>query len=896
MAVAFATFPQAAKAIPASPKPIKVTQPDGSTTEVRLYGDEHRWIMTTADGSRIVSRDSDGLYQASEAFDPTEFSRKLTKARHKSSGARLGGSGFPTHGQQKALAILVEYPKTDLHPEGREFTIANPRQHFADLLNKEGYDTDGSTGSVRDYFLDASSGVLDLKFDVFGPIVLSEDLSYYTKKTNGENLNAWRMVEEACRALDRQIDFTEYDRDNDGIIDNVYLFYAGEGGATSAYPDDCIWQHAADIENITGKQFIFDGRRLNHYACSNEYRIITDASGNSRKIAEGIGTVCHEFSHVLGLPDLYDTSGMGIYTPGVWAIMDTGCHLNDSRTPPHYTALERMMLGWIDPIVIEKKPQTLTLRDIGHNEAYRIDTPNDNEYFILENRQQSGQDTYLPGHGLLVWHIKYVEDYWNANQVNTRVNDMGVDIVRADGIKSDNSRDGDTFPGASKVSALGDDGFPNMLTSNSLRTETPLSRITEAGGLISFDVCKTVSQLDKVTGLKATDIVPDGFTASWDEVNNAAGYRLNVYTMSGATMIPVGMYHDLNVSSSSVRVNGLEPATDYLFTVRAVSGAISGAESDECHVTTPAMTFAYSTPAGVTVTDVAATSFTVTWDALDDAADYSLTVFTKESGQSESTGVDFTDGVDILPGGWVTNSNFTISMNGYYGNASPSLSLPDDYGRLQSPLLPNALTGLSFWYRERSGSGDGHIEIGVLTDDGWIEADRIELPSGMSEGIAYRMNSEMIPENAMAIRIVYRRGNRGSLAIDDVIAEYAGPAVNMPLPDWDDRNLGSTATTASVSDLTAGHDYYVTVRGIDASGMRSRPSDEVRVTAGSAIGNINGTKPTISVDSDGRIIVEGADSADLTIYDLQGRKIGQRLPSHGIYILKYREITAKIIF
>ncbi|MDE5971436.1 MAG: hypothetical protein K2G94_01675, partial [Muribaculaceae bacterium] len=160
--VAFAACPEAAQAIPAIPSPIKVKQPDGSVIEIRLHGDEHHSAITTADCTRVLRRDPDGRYIAGETFDLAGF------RRHNAPPARRlsGENGFPTHGKQKALAILVEYPETDKHPSGRKFTIDNPRQHFDDMLNKEGFDTDGATGSVRDYFLDASSGIFDLTFDV----------------------------------------------------------------------------------------------------------------------------------------------------------------------------------------------------------------------------------------------------------------------------------------------------------------------------------------------------------------------------------------------------------------------------------------------------------------------------------------------------------------------------------------------------------------------------------------------------------------------------------------------------------------------------------------------------------------------------------------------------------
>ncbi len=895
MAVAFVAFTGIGHAMPASPKPLRTVDSDGRVVDVRVHGDEHFHVITDTECNRLLTVDASGRYVDAGAFDAVQFEQRRAAMRKTRGPARVFGSeGFPAHGKQRALAILVEYPETDEHPDGRRFTIDNPRQHFDDLLNKPGYNTDGATGSVRDYFLDASNGVFDLTFDVYGPVTLEHDLSFYLAN---ENLNAWNMTEEACRALDSEIDYSIYDRDHNGVIDNVYIFYAGEGGATSANPEDCIWQHAADIEMITGRQFVFDNVRLNHYACSNEYRMVKDNSGSLVRQAEGIGTVCHEFSHVLGLPDFYDTSNMGIYTVGKWALMDTGCHLNDSRTPPNYTAIERSMLGWLDPIVIGTEPRSLSLREISTNEAYRINTPNPDEYFLLENRQLNGWDAYLPAHGMLVWHIIYSKDYWDANQVNTQAGRLGIDIVRADAIMGDDSLDGDVFPGSGKVTELTDNGYPNMLTNDGKFTEAPISRIAEAGGVITFDICKSVSQLGKTTGLKAVSVTPTSFTAAWDATTNAAGYVVNVYTRENGNTEPVGRYHDLNVSANSVEVTGLQPETTYYITVRAVAGTVMGEVSDECSVTTSAMSFGYTSPAGTSVAEVSDNSFKAVWEALPGAVDYSLNVYTKEAGEPVKTGVDFSDGLDLLPDGWVTNCSFTLSMNGYYGASAPALSMADDYGRLQSPLLPGKLLGLTFWYRERSGSGESRIEISVLEGQSWAVVDVVDLPSRMSEGVMYTLPSDKIPADADAVRIVYRRVSKGSLAIDDVVASYAGPSRNIALPAWNEKRLGSDATEAVVDGLQAATEYYFTVRGIDGDGVSSQLSDEVRVLTKTP-GGINDAATSrlkITVDPDGYVNVSGAEGT-VTVYDLYGRETGLRLPARGVYIVRVDGISEKIIY
>lgn len=888
-------------AMPASPFPLTVCNSDGSTVEVRLHGDETFHVITSADNKWLLERNGQGDYFKTAPFDSLGFVSRYRLAKAKAAvlaqPAKLGGSGFPAHGQQRAIAILVEYPETEQHPEGRRFRIENPRQHFDDMLNAPDYNNDGATGSVHNYFFDSSNGQLDLRFDVYGPITLENDLSFYTKLINGENLNAWCMAEEACRAVDDVVDFATYDRDNDGIIDNVYIFYAGEGGATSANPADCVWQHAADIEKITGKQFKFDNLRLNHYACSNEYRYVTGASSETVIQAEGIGTVCHEFSHVLGLPDFYDVTGGGTTTPGQWAIMDTGCHLNDSRTPPLYSAIERLLLGWIEPVLIGKEPKSLSLRNIAENEAYRINTPNDNEYFLLENRRQKGWDSFLPGHGMLVWHINYNPDYWNSNQVNTRPIAPGVDIVRADGIFGLATQTGDPFPGSENVTALNDEGYPNMRTQDYKPTGAPISNITEVGEMISFDICKSVSSLGKVDGLKADNITPTAFLASWNITHPLAGYVLNVYSRDNDGITYTGVYHDLNVSSNEVQVKGLTPGTRYFFTVKAVVGNVSGEVSDEYSLVTPEMTFEFMSPSGVEVSEVTDNSFNVVWNPLDRAVDYAVTVSTEQPGETRSVEVDFTDGIENLPAGWTTNSNFTMSMNGYYGSAAPSLSMTDDYGRIQSPVLPSSLCGLAFWYRERSGDGNAYIDIELFVNGEWRSVDKVALSGSMSNGEVYSLSAGKIPDGVSAVKIVYHKSGKGSLAIDDIKVEYAGTITLIPLDGWNDHRLGSDVTEADVTDLDAGKEYYFSVCGIDDKGLRSSFSEPLKiVTANNAAVSVaDDCRLKIVVDGNGNVSVPDFEGT-VEIFDINGRNVGMHLPVRGIYILKTDVYTEKIVY
>lgn len=243
-------------------------------------------------------------------------------------------------------------------------------------------------------------------------------------------------------------------------MDNIYIIYAGFGESTGNASDaDCIWPHSHDVQSGYNYQKYYypdlaasekrdnyyDGLLLNHYACSNEL-IYTN-------YPDGLGTFCHEFSHVMGLPDLYYTgdSEIPINTPSTWSILDIGCYLNNSRTPPLYSSFERMSLGWMKPKVIDS-PAHLTLEPLSDsNSAYLVQTEVDNEFFLFENRQNEGWDSYLAGNGMLVWHIDYDENLWFRNEVNNNRVHQNVDLVEAVSRTGINASANDPFPGGANV-------------------------------------------------------------------------------------------------------------------------------------------------------------------------------------------------------------------------------------------------------------------------------------------------------------------------------------------------------------------------------------------------------------------------------------------------------------
>lgn len=866
----------AAAALPAVPTPMRHTLPDGSVVWLTLHGDEHNHWYTDPAGE-VVELTEDGKVSPSRIPE-----------RHAPSPLRVASTtGFPAHGRQKALAVMVEFPSTASHPEGLRFTTPGAHHHFNALLNDPDFSADGATGSVRQYFLDSSQGQFDIEFDLFGPLTLKHDYTYYAQKTNGQDLNAWEIAVEALTQLDESVDFHDYDRDEDGIIDNVYIFYAGPGAATGGDYATSIWQHAGNVEGISHQTFLFDGLRLNHYACSNEYR---HSATQGLRICEGIGTVVHEFSHVMGLPDLYDTYGTS-YTPGPWSVMDTGCHLNESRTPPLYSAFERESLDWKQPQLLGSRPETVTLCPSLGMDAVRINTSNADEYFLLENRQTDGWDAYLPAHGLLVWHICYSKDNWTYNQVNTNPARPGVQIVEADGMPTANTRGGDTFPGTSGLTLLTDDGWPNMLTVDGKPTGCPISQIMEAGGVVTFQTMRHVSSLDKVEGLKTEALHPETATIAWSpSAHPDALYLLSLYTKDdNGTHRPVSAYRDLTVHKPRRRVDGLKPSTEYFVTVKAKVGDVVSPASDELSFITPEWSFAHTAPNKPHVSEIMHDGFALTWSPLEDAVDYRVGVYTRCDCSLAGEDCTFDLPLSQLGSLWTTDCTFTSAIQGYYGQNPPAISLSEHGNYFGSIDLDEELHHLSFWYRERNGSGDNSLSILALVGNEWEVLESLPLEKSQPERIA----GVSFPENCTAFRIRYDRIGKGSLCIDDVALQWWGDTDYLPVFDGELPSTGGD-TVYTHSGLSADSEYIVFVHGVDAQGVESMPSERLVVrTAQSSLHRPLPQMTVPQVGPDRKITVEG--DSNLKIYAPQGLPVSNPVPCSGIYFVVHHEKTFKLI-
>ena len=345
-------------------------------------------------------------------------------------------------------------------------------------------------GSIGQYFRDQSDGQYNLQLDVYGPVTLDNNYAYYGQdyQREGNDRYSGNVIIEACSKMNSEIDFSQYDWNNDGEVDFVYVVYAGKGQADGG-DANTIWPHSWDIESsrnygtctYSATQCKFDGKAINNYAMSNEL------SGSS---LAGIGIICHEYGHVIGLPDHYDTDYSTNYndelTPNEWDVMDGGSYNGDIHCPPNYNAWEKAFCGWYTPQNLGNEGQNLTIKSIGTNgwSAYQINasgtqqavTTNNSTNYYIENRQQQGWDTFIPYHGLLIWKVNYIKSYWTNNEPNlTSHGDPHFTLVCSSGTKVGSSNGtGNVFPKGSIKSWNGVSGKPllNIVEANGVVTLT----------------------------------------------------------------------------------------------------------------------------------------------------------------------------------------------------------------------------------------------------------------------------------------------------------------------------------------------------------------------------------------------------------------------------------------
>ena len=376
-------------ASPATPNPITVSQPDGSTLSLRMHGDEFLHWYTSLDGKTCYAQGKDGWWRPSPKPSSTQR-RAAIQRRNTLMGpvSQRGNTGLGM-GNRRFLVIMAEFPDKHFN------ALAGP--HFRDVLNTQNYSEGSYVGSARDYFVDASYGMFTPQFDVFGPITMSFTSTDFPENDQEEHFSfAAKIVEAALTELASQMDLSIYDTNNDGVIDNIFMIYPGhnqaEGGGANT-----IWPHKSGLSTSA----TFSGKKAGTYSCTSEFR------GSYGSYFAGIGTFCHEFSHVIGLPDFYDTDyedNGEAFHPAYWSLMASGNYLQNGMVPSRYTTYERYMMGFITETEKIDVVGARTISNIDGRKAYILPTRNDGEFFLLEVRDGQRFDS-SSNPGLLIYHI-----------------------------------------------------------------------------------------------------------------------------------------------------------------------------------------------------------------------------------------------------------------------------------------------------------------------------------------------------------------------------------------------------------------------------------------------------------------------------------------------------------
>ena len=491
-----------------------VTLADGSKVRVELRGDEFFNYWQAEDGRRFVRNARTAKY---EQADMAKL-RERAQAMRKPLGMKAGKQNAPAHisstragsspyvGEKKGLVILVQFPD-------QPFAQGNTPELYDKILNGKDYTNPdlGFVGSVHDYFYDQSLGKFSVTFDIAGPVTMSEDAEYYggndPSAPNPNCKNIGQLLEEAITAVDAEVDFTQYDWNGDGEVDQVFVVFAGLGEANGG-DESTIWPHKWQLLGALKRTLQCDGMTIDVYACGSELQptgyIVegNQVTGIAGTKIDGIGTICHEFSHCLGLADLYDTYGDGSgYGMDAWDLMSSGSYNGDSFRPACYTGAERMWIGWEQPTELKENTEVNGMKSLeegGGSYIIRNDAHPD-EYYILDNRQRTGRwDAGLPGNGLLITHVDYDEAAWYSNRPNDEPNYQRCTTIPADGNHIPSQRyiqlDGSIY---TDDTAVGNDAYPYLSNNTLSNTSTPAAELHNANTDRSYLMNKTVRNITR---------------------------------------------------------------------------------------------------------------------------------------------------------------------------------------------------------------------------------------------------------------------------------------------------------------------------------------------------------------------------------------------------------------
>lgn len=594
---------QKAFGVPAYPSPVEYQLPDGTKITIQLMGDEKiKWAQTLDGYTILIAKDrfyeyaitdkSGGLtlsgIRVSESSNrkPEEIAllKTIPKGLFYSSDQtsimqqiwkieenKVKSKGFPTTGDRKLICILVGYP---------DKPFVKTKTEFENLFNQVGYTTGGATGSVKDFYLENSYNQFNLTVDVAGPYTASSNLAYYGgDNSSGDDSSPRELVAEAINLANPDVDFANYDNDNDGNVDGVYIIFAGYGEEAGG-GTDAIWSHAWSLS----PSLTLDGKTIFRYSCSPELR------GNSGSNITRIGVICHEFGHVLGAPDYYDTdyeTGGSYSGTGGWDLMAGGSWNNSGATPAHHNGYTKVYYyNWASATLLST-PTNVTLYNSvdNSNSFFRINTTTPNEFFFLENREKHKFDAGIPGSGMIIYRVH--SEIANAgNGINsTHPQRMFPVSANAPSEPTSNSSSYGSinsascpWPGTNNKPLFNDFTIPSSKSWAQFYTSKPISNITRnaTAKTVNFDFM--VGILENPSNFIALASTNTQIDLSWQKYNgldvllafstspvfgvptNGTNYSAGNVLSGGGTIIYAG-------SSTSFIHEGLNTATQYYYKV-----------------------------------------------------------------------------------------------------------------------------------------------------------------------------------------------------------------------------------------------------------------------------------------------------------------------------------------
>ena len=561
---------------PAYRKPFTVKQSDGTELTVVLTGDEALHFYATTDGKPLVKENNgdfcyatfeNGAFVSTKSLAHNEFMRgaveneflsaidfKAMKAEiSKASSARSltykaaaqkAGSQIVPEGDVNIAVLLVQFKDV-------KFTFT--KEDMNNILNTKDYVYENpianSIGSARDYFIAQSDGKFRPNFIVTDIVTMDNNMSYYGgNDSSGDDLKPTYMVRDGILKADAAgFDFKVCDNDGDGEVEFIYCIYAGYSESYGA-DENTVWPHQWQMSAEAGSIRV-DGVKCDTYACSGELVYNEGYESKIGKVLAGIGLISHEFSHCLGLHDIYDTTyESGNWGMDYWDVMDQGNYAAEGYVPVGYSAYQRDMCGWRDLIEINSRDtysmEPLTRGGVGYKV---VNDANKNEYYILENRKQEGWDKYLFGSGMLIIHVDYLKSAWDNNTINTTKNHPRYTLIPADNellpYSNGNSSQfvaslkGDVWPGTSGNTELTNTSLPAAKVYTGGYMNKPIREIKYENDIISFNFMSGV--FDAVpSGLAATDVTDASFVATWDAVGGAEEYNVELYKVTEVTDAP----------------------------------------------------------------------------------------------------------------------------------------------------------------------------------------------------------------------------------------------------------------------------------------------------------------------------------------------------------------------